>query len=239
MALGYPVGYSARITQNNHTLYMIGVSGRQIHIALMGDPTLKMHPFDPPDNLGLEPQSGGIIKLTWDPPDSSVLGYNVYRSENIREGFVRVNPDLVTDTTYVDTSPVDGWGNYMVRPLRLETSASGTYLNLGPGVIDSMEVSAGAGLRSDAATGLSAPNPFHAGGKLMLSLGQPGRVVLKVYDATGRLVRTLDAGRLSSGSHQIEWDGRDSRGANVQPGVYFCRMLAGDLALNRKIVLMR
>ena len=67
------------------------------------------------------------------------------------------------------------------------------------------------------------------------------RRILRVEHAhkSGGLVRTLDAGRLSSGSHQIEWDGRDSRGSNVQPGVYFCRMLAGDLALNRKIVLMR
>jgi flagellar hook assembly protein FlgD len=64
-------------------------------------------------------------------------------------------------------------------------------------------------------------------------------VVLKVYDATGRLVRTLDAGRLTSGSHSIEWDGRDTKGASVQPGVYFCRLLAGDETLNRKIVLIR
>lgn len=239
MALGYPVGYSARITQNNHTLYMIGVSGRQIHIALMGDPTLKMHPFDPPGDLRLTAQSGGSVRLAWDPPDSSVAGYHVYRSESIRDGFERVNAVLVTDTTYVDSAPVGGWGNYMVRPVRLETSASGTYLNVGPGVIDSMEVSAAVGGKAQAPTRLDAPNPFNPGGKLMLSLARPGRVVLKVYDATGRLVRTLDAGRLPSGSHRLEWDGRDSKGANVQPGVYFCRLLAGDESLNRKIVLMR
>jgi hypothetical protein len=239
MALGYPIGYSTRITQNNHTLYMIGYGCRQIHIALMGDPTLKMHPFDPPGDLRLTGQSGGSIRLAWDPPDSSVAGYYVYRSENIREGFERVNPELVTDTVYVDSSPIDGWDNYMVRPVRLETTGSGTYLNPGPGVIDSIGVSAGAGVRTQAETSLSAPNPFHAGGKLMLNLARPGRVVLKVYDAAGRLVRTLDAGRLASGSHLIEWDGRDSKGSNVQPGVYFCRLLGEDEPLNRKIVLMR
>jgi hypothetical protein len=239
MALGYPIGYSTRITQNNHTLYMIGYGGRQIHVALMGDPTLKMHPFGPPGNLRLEAQSGGSIRLTWVPPDSAVAGYHVYRSENIRDGFERLNPAMVTDTTYLDLSPVDGCGNYMVRAVRLETSASGTYLNLSPGVIDSIEVSAGLGQESLATTYLSVPNPFHAPGRLMLSLARPAEVILEVYDATGRWVRTLDAGRLAAGSHHLEWDGRDSKGVMVQPGVYFCRLLAGKQRLNRKVVLMR
>ncbi len=239
MALGHPIGYSTQLTQNNHTLYMIGYGGRQIHIALMGDPTLKLHPFGPPGNLRLEAQSGGSIKLSWDPPDSSIAGYHVYRSQDIREGFVRLTSDMVTDTTYVDSSPVAGWGNYMVRAVRLETTASGTYLNLSPGQIDSIEVSADVTLKSQAAAHLSAPNPFLAGSKIMLTLARPGRTVLKVYDATGRLVRTLDAGQLASGSHRLEWDGKDQRGLNVQAGVYFCRMLAGGETLSRKLVLVR
>src|SRR6185436_8869270 len=45
MGLGETIGYSTRLSQNNNGLYSPVSSGsRQVHIALMGDPTLRMHP---------------------------------------------------------------------------------------------------------------------------------------------------------------------------------------------------
>lgn len=45
-------------------------------------------------------------------------------------------------------------------------------------------------------------------------------VKIKVYDASGNLVRTLDAGSLGSGEHEIQWDGKDRNGDRVEPGKY-------------------
>ena len=36
-----------------------------------------------------------------------------------------------------------------------------------------------------------------------------------------------------------DWDGTDDRGANVASGVYFCKIVAGDRPLIRKMALVR
>lgn len=80
MALGLPIGYSARLTQNNSSsgLYQTQVNSaaENIHIALMGDPTLRMHPVTPPVNIAANATSGGV-KLSWAASTDSVVGYNV------------------------------------------------------------------------------------------------------------------------------------------------------------------
>jgi hypothetical protein len=47
---------------------------------------------------------------------------------------------------------------------------------------------------------------------------------IRVYDVTGRRVRTLLDGQLSRGSSTVAWDGRDGHGARVGSGVYFVRL---------------
>ena len=54
-ALGLPIGYTARLTQNNSAtgLYQnqVNPAAGEIHVALMGDPTLRMHPVAPETGL--------------------------------------------------------------------------------------------------------------------------------------------------------------------------------------------
>ncbi len=47
------------------------------------------------------------------------------------------------------------------------------------------------------------------------------RVVLRIFDVAGREVRVLYSGD-SVGEQEIEWDGKDSRGRDVSPGLYIC-----------------
>jgi len=72
------------------------------------------------------------------------------------------------------------------------------------------------------------PNPFLGSATLALSLGEPGRVEVAVYDVTGRVVRVLSSSVLDAGDHSITWDGRDARGAECAAGVYFARATRGD-----------
>jgi hypothetical protein len=37
----------------------------------------------------------------------------------------------------------------------------------------------------------------------------------------------------------VEWDGRDSSGRRLPPGVYFVRMKIENLSLSRKVVLLQ
>ena len=242
MALGYPIGHSARVTQNNHTLYMIGYGGRQVHIGLMGDPTLKLHVVKPPQGPGLEDLAEEGVGLAWGVPDDSVSGYHVYRAATIAGDFDRLNPTLIIDTVYVDHDPLPGRNVYMVRAVKLEVSASGTYFNLSPGAVDSIEVTAGV-IPATGDTGAadatllgSAPNPFAAGTDVAFRLTRRTRAVLTVHDTSGRLLRTVDGGWLGAGRHALRWDGRDSRGQTVAPGVYFLSVGTGRSRLSGKAV---
>lgn len=83
------------------------------------------------------------------------------------------------------------------------------------------------------------PNPFTVTTALTLSVPRPDEALVEVYDVAGRKVRTLRAGRLASGEHLIDWNGRDDRGKPVASGVYLCRAEVGDWHDSRKLVLLR
>ena len=64
-------------------------------------------------------------------------------------------------------------------------------------------------------------------------------VVIKVYDVTGKLVKTLVAGTEDAGYKTVTWNATDSRGRKVSAGVYYVKMLAGDYNNVQKVIIMR
>ena len=93
----------------------------------MGDPTLRMHMVAPPSNVTAT-TNGASVALNWATSTDSVLGYHVYRMVGANGAFTRLTSSPITGTSYTDTSAT-GAANYMIRAVKLETSASGTYYN--------------------------------------------------------------------------------------------------------------
>jgi hypothetical protein len=83
------------------------------------------------------------------------------------------------------------------------------------------------------------PNPFSAGTTIDLSLSSDAMVEIEVFEVTGRIVRTLELGRVSAGSKPMGFDGRDDRGRLLASGVYFYRVRANGTAVTRKMVITR
>jgi len=84
------------------------------------------------------------------------------------------------------------------------------------------------------------PNPFTGKTSIGFAVPSPGRrVTLKIYDVLGREVITLVEGEQVSGTHTVNWDGRDARGSKVPAGIYFSRLSDGRQAASRKLVLAR
>lgn len=50
-------------------------------------------------------------------------------------------------------------------------------------------------------------------------LEEPGVCEVYIYSDDG-LIRRIDLGSLGEGKHEFEWDGRDSNGDTVSPGIY-------------------
>ncbi len=135
LGLGETVGYAARLTQNNNGLYenQRNNSANLIHIALMGDPTLRIHPVAPVTNLSAVSAAGATV-LNWSAsPDSDLVGYHVYRAASVSGPFTRLTGSPVGLTTFADAGGSAG-AVYMVRAVKLETSPSGTYYNASQGV---------------------------------------------------------------------------------------------------------
>ncbi len=84
------------------------------------------------------------------------------------------------------------------------------------------------------------PNPFRAGTRISFAVPRPGRVRLSVHDVRGRRVADLWNGPgPAAGRHTVRWDGRDTGGRAVAPGVYFLRLEAGGEFVTRKMVHFR
>ena len=83
------------------------------------------------------------------------------------------------------------------------------------------------------------PNPFNPITHIRFTVDRDGPVAVRVFDVTGRLVRTLVDRPLPAGSHAEGWDGRDTRGNVVASGVYYIRLESDRRTLTRKAVLLR
>ncbi len=83
------------------------------------------------------------------------------------------------------------------------------------------------------------PNPFNPECRIRFGVPKPGLVRLKIFDVSGRLVRTLVDENLRTGTYIKVWNGTDSRGLPVASGVYFYKMEAGSFVRTRKMLLMK
>ncbi|KPJ60588.1 MAG: hypothetical protein AMJ46_06245 [Latescibacteria bacterium DG_63] len=85
----------------------------------------------------------------------------------------------------------------------------------------------------------SYPNPSSPFCTIRYEVPRPGRVLLRVFDVTGSLVRTLVDAHREPGSYSELWDGRADGGRQLPSGVYFYRLEAGDFLATRKMVQLR
>ncbi|UCH83885.1 MAG: HYR domain-containing protein [Candidatus Latescibacterota bacterium] len=83
------------------------------------------------------------------------------------------------------------------------------------------------------------PNPFNPSTTIPFTLVNQERVLLRIYDARGKLVRLLKNDVMPAGSHEVVWDGRDNSGNQMATGVYFVRFVAGSYEMTKKVVMLK
>ncbi len=209
MAMGEPIGLSLLRTQNSTEAdYYPGP--QLVHTALMGDPTLRLHPVKPPENLSLQ-TTPNAVELTWSAPQNeAVAGYRVYRLNASTGEFMLLHNGPILAPYFKDEIPEEGMLTYLVRTLKLETSGSGTYWNLSVGVMDSVFYEMPVKVREVAENQLSVwPNPakdriyFESDGSLK-------NTKVELLNLTGQIVKTFRVEE--SGSLEV---------AGLGGGVYF------------------
>ncbi|HPF34805.1 MAG TPA: FlgD immunoglobulin-like domain containing protein [Candidatus Krumholzibacteria bacterium] len=83
------------------------------------------------------------------------------------------------------------------------------------------------------------PDPFNPQTTLFFELERDDTAMLTVLDLKGRVVRTLETGRLAAGAHQVSWDGRDGRGEALPAGVYLARLRTSTFTTVEKLALIK
>lgn len=83
------------------------------------------------------------------------------------------------------------------------------------------------------------PNPFNPSTTISFTQPVEGHVELSIYNARGQLVRTLANDVFPAGEHRFLWNGTDLRGNRVNSGVYFCKLVSGDVVQTRKMVVVK
>lgn len=83
------------------------------------------------------------------------------------------------------------------------------------------------------------PNPARSQSRLSFDLPASAEARLRVYDVSGRAVRTMGFGRLPAGRHDRVWNTADDEGRLLPGGVYFMRLEAGANQALKKVLVLR
>lgn len=84
------------------------------------------------------------------------------------------------------------------------------------------------------------PNPFNSNTEIeFVVLRGALPVSLKIYDVTGKEIRSLLNETIGVGQYWISWDGLDNAGNSVAAGLYLYRLRAGKVAETRQMILVK
>jgi len=238
MALGENIGYSALLAQNNDgSLYQpTGYGNEYIHVALMGDLTLRTDYIKPPSHLVISsPIHDGAI-LNWiASPDPAVIGYYVYRADSLYGYFQLLTATTLTGLSYHDTVGVNGLKYYLVRPVKLQSTPSGGYYNLGVGITDTATVSYP--LPHTQVVNIVAPinisvypNPAQSYLGVTINTTMPSDATMYVVNEEGQCLNTTIK-QLQTGDNYYRLNV-----TNLAPGIYSLMVKTGNNTIVRKWV---
>lgn len=83
------------------------------------------------------------------------------------------------------------------------------------------------------------PNPCRGGTTFVVGSDRAGEQRLEVFDVAGRAVRTLARGDFVAGQRHVAWDGADSSGRKVPPGVYPVVFTAAGREVRARVTVIR
>lgn len=83
------------------------------------------------------------------------------------------------------------------------------------------------------------PNPFNPSTTIYFELPERSKVVVRVFNALGQLVKTLYNGDQIAGEHFLTWNGEDEYGSLVSSGIYFYSVSTSFGSITKKMTLLK
>jgi hypothetical protein len=212
-------------------------------------------------SITLTGSSGGIYYLKW--------WYYGYRGSTYGDHYyTKISTDggtnwtILYDLSTLTTPPDTGW-NYYVTPVQIDLSVyadstikiafhakdpptnDGLWYAWG---IDDIEVGYPTAIEEEnpnklpTITALNAPKPNPVANGLAhisFTISEPTKASLKIYDASGRIVKTLVNSNLEHGVYNLNWNGTDDQNNKVAEGIYFYTLQTENNNFTKKLVFTR
>lgn len=200
MAAGETIGDIAMMVQNfspfsGQSVYVSSNCQGWIHVALLGDPTLRIAfgSIPPPTELTLR-QEGRSILLQWQPlqmPSDSIVGYYVYRMlPGGRE--IALTPEPIAEPRFTDSYRVEGTVRYAVRTVGRVRTPSGIVWELSPALRSELVTTSVGDTSSEPVAPMLAVSPNPADGVVRIAVRTVRPTTLRVE------IRTLDGRSLAT-----------------------------------------
>ncbi|MCO5250313.1 MAG: T9SS type A sorting domain-containing protein [Candidatus Kapabacteria bacterium] len=238
-AFGESIAYSTLLSQNsrpNNYRASSPYARRMNHIALIGDPTLKTSFVQSPSNLAVT--SDSQIHLSWDEsPDSNIIGYYVYSSDEKYGQYQRISDEIVTTTSFTDVTAKHIWNYYMVRAIKEERLHSGTYLNLSQGVISEEGTLRIDLTRDKVLNTLLYPNPASDNTNLVIVTDLSGVSEIKLFDLSRKLLNKLSI-NISEFVTKKNILLTDAEGNSLASGVYYIEISINGVVRHIKFMII-
>ncbi len=193
-------------------------------------------------NGGEEFAGNDVVEITWSASDNvGVTSISILRSWDGGVTF----PDSIAseepnDGSFMWTIPDSTNGTSRVRVIA-EDAAGLAWYDDSDG---DFSVDALSGIPDKTTPGLLAldqnvPNPFNPVTRIAYRIPTASRVMLGIYDVSGRLVRQLVDADLAANEYLATWDGLAESGETAAAGVYFYRLSADGKEIDRRMILIK
>ena len=249
MGLGKPIGEVLLGAQNNTQQYMPSiyvtkrypggvyyqVAPRGTHIALIGDPTLRMTsnmPIETPKNIGVT--STVSAQIDWESvPNAN--GYLVYKSSSEAGPFEALTPSPITETTFNDIKA--NWKQdvvYQVRAVMLRETKSGSFYEVSaPNTSEKINVSVDENTAQEFRIACS-PQPMSYSGIIQFVAPHAVQAEISIHSMDGRLMKTLLKSRIDGGGHSLMIPAQE-----LPIGMYMVRMIMDGKSIATPLIISR
>jgi len=180
----------------------------------------------------------GFVQLNWTEPDNEEARfYSIYRRLMSEPSFG--NPIGTSATLEFQDTNIQKSTAYVYVVTASDYANNESQFSNKLEVTTTAVAGQGVELPTSYALNNNYPNPFNPTTMISYQIPKAGEVTLTIINSLGQKVRTLVAGQVAAGYHQMMWDARDDNGNLVGSGTYLYRIEAGNFVQTKKLVLMK
>lgn len=182
--------------------------------------------------------TGGPISVT-DIQDEGYTPYFMWIIETVPPTpYTLVQGDTTQLRVRIGIPVSDGIEGYTLDSLEITTEAGPVQVIIA--VNDSLLTGSGQIVPGQSCRlGQNYPNPVTSSTSIPFTLIQSGSVLLEITDLIGNRVVTLLSGFVESGTHSVEWDGKDLNGSPVAGGIYIYSLKTALETQSRRMAVIR